>query len=302
MRRVNLLGLFLIVMLGSCRSHLSTGVTIDPALRKIVPSDSIALAGVDLDKLRATPFYQRHSSQLDIPLLSGVVEQLGFDPRRDLAEVLVTWNGKEIGLAGRGRVARQDIERRLSSNATRTEYNKHQIWSTGGGNAVAFLSQEVAVGGSRHSVQNAIDNYAGNAGLVPDELAASLSHVTPTDQVWLVSRGNLPFSDVPTRSEYASLLANFAGYIKSTATGITVDSGLHLRAQIDCVSEEGSKRVNDALRGGIGLARLSVKDDQLDLLRLYDAFHVKQEGPSVFLQADLPADLADALLNLKGKL
>ena len=42
---------------------------------------------------------------------------------------------------------------------------------------------------------------------------------------------------------------------------------MDFKANIECISEEGSRRVRDALKGGIGLARLNTKDDQQQMLR-----------------------------------
>ena len=63
------------------------------------------------------------------------------------------------------------------------------------------------------------------------------------------------------------------------------------------MSDEGAKRVHDALRGLIGFGRLSTKDDEQDLLRAYDGIHVDQNHSVVDIKADLSGDLADALLN-----
>jgi hypothetical protein len=54
--------------------------------------------------------------------------------------------------------------------------------------------------------------------------------------------------------------------------------------------------VHDALRGLIGLSRLSTNESRLDLLRLWDAVHVDQEKQVVHVRVELPADLADKLL------
>jgi hypothetical protein len=71
-----------------------------------------------------------------------------------------------------------------------------------------------------------------------------------------------------------------------------------LHADLRCISPEDARQVHDALRGGIGLARLTTKDNQLELLKLYDAIHVSYEQQTVHVRADLSAQLADQLLGL----
>lgn len=74
------------------------------------------------------------------------------------------------------------------------------------------------------------------------------------------------------------------------------DSGSHFKAEISCTSAEGAQRVHDALRGLIGLARLSTNDSELDLLRMWDAISVDQDQQVIRIHADLPEDLTDKLL------
>jgi hypothetical protein len=69
-----------------------------------------------------------------------------------------------------------------------------------------------------------------------------------------------------------------------------------VQADIICVSNEGAQRVHDALRGVIGLSRLSINESRLDMLRLWDAVHIDKDQQVVHVRVDLPADLADKLL------
>ncbi len=73
-----------LLALGGCGKHLSTSVSVDPALSKFVAPDTVVLAAIDLDRIRATPFYARHQKQLDLPMLNTLAGQTSFDFRRDL--------------------------------------------------------------------------------------------------------------------------------------------------------------------------------------------------------------------------
>jgi len=282
------------LMLVSCEKPFEAGVSVDKELQKFAGADTTMLAGIDMEKFKSTGFYARHKDLLNIPLLAGMSEQTDFDPRRDLTQGLLTWNGKAVLAAARGRFAKDKIERSLG--AAPAQYKGQTIF-TFRGDALSFPSSDVAIGGSVRSVESALDAAKDGPGKVPAEFSPALSWLPKTNQLWLVSRGGLPFADAPLRPDYASILSNFAGYVRTTAAGVTAGDGLHLTARVDCVSEVGSKRVNDALRGGIGLARLSTKDSELDMLRSYDAVHVKQDGATVYVDADLSPDLADKLLN-----
>ena len=289
-----LLGL-LSLAVGCRRPALSTGISVESSLQKLIPADTRVLAGVDLDRLKTTPFYARHAQQLDIPALAALSEQTGFDPRRDLSAVVLAWNGKDLLIAGRGKLSREALERRLASANPPALHRKHKLFRVGG-SSLSLIDEHTFVAGSPRSVETAIDQLVSGGGEIPDELASRLRSLPRDNQVWLVSRGDLPFADLPLRSDYASALSNLAGYVNGTSAGAAVADGLRLGATIFCVSEVGSKRVNDALRGGIGLARLSTKDNQLDILRLYDAIKVVQGKQQVDVTANLSPDLSDLLL------
>ncbi len=294
--RSALVTLLALLAFAGCGKHLSTGVSVDPALGKFVAPDTVVLAAIDLDRIRTAPFYARHQKQLDLPMLNTFAGQSGFDFRRDLATLLLTWNGKDMVIAGRGRFDTNKIQRQLAASSIRSEYKKFALLEYRG-DAVTFADSEVAVAGNIRSVKSAIDVAENRSGGVPGELSAGLAKLSKADQIWLVSRGGLPFADMPASSERTSILSNFAGYIKTTSAGVALDSGIHFTAEIDCMSEAGAKRVNDGVRGGLGFARLALKNNDLGLLPLYDAVHVKQNKETVYVDADLSPELAEKLLN-----
>lgn len=284
-----------------CGSRNAGGAAaVDEALRPLVPADTTVLAGVQINRLRETPLYQRHKSEIEIPLLAGSTERLGFDPRQDLSEALIAWNGKRTLVLARGKWKRASVEQKLSAfPAPQTDYKGHLIFGDGS-HSLVLLDRELAIEGTAADVREAIDLQASLQASpqdrMPEELREQLRAVPRADQVWLVSRGGLPFADAPMRSDFASALSNIANYISRATAGLEAGSGLHVHVDIGCISEQGARRVHDALRGGIGLARLSTRDDQRQLLQLYDAIRVDQDNASVHVQADLSADVADKLI------
>lgn len=298
MRRVFLFLLLAGLVTGvSCaRRAATTGVSVDPAFRHLIPPDTRVLASVDLEKLKNAAFYRRHESQLDFPLLDAASERIGLDPRRDIADLLIAWNGKRPVFLVRGRFTRSVIEQKLvAQGARRTAYRRYTLIGDQE-NSLVFLKKAVAAGGSSAAVRAVIDLEANHQGAVPEELQDRLRAVPKGDQIWIVSRGGLPFSDLPMRSDYESALSNIVGYVRGTSIGTGVDTGVHLTADLACISPQGAQRVGDGLRAAVALGRLTTKDDQQDLLRMYDAIRVNQDKEMVQVRADFPGDLADKLL------
>ena len=282
----------------SCSRQVNSGVAVDKIFRPLIRPETNVLAGVSVEKLRATPLYQRHEKALDFPLFDASVQRLGFDPRRDITELVFASDDRIGALMARGRFQPKQIEAKLqASGAQRRLYKKFTLLGDDR-NSLVFLKGGVLLAGSSEAVRSELDFEDSGTGEVPEELQERLRTLPKEDQVWIVSRKGLPFAETPMRSEVQSALANIVAFIRGTTAGLAVDSGAHLQADFTCISAEGAQRVHDAIRGGIGLLRLSTKDNETDLLKLYDAIKVDQDQNLVRVRADLSGDVADRFLNM----
>jgi hypothetical protein len=279
-----------------CGKAPPAGVSVDPAFQAFVLPGSKALVLLQLEKVKATEIYKRHQQAFDLPQLNAMAERTGLDPRRDLAALLVTWDGSQPLFLARGSFTANKFEKQLNdSGFRRTPYKAYTLF----GNpkeSVAFPEAGLALAGAAVPVRAALDSHGENNGRVPEELQQRLAGIPKSAQIWEASSGGLPFAEIGMRSDLASALSNISSYVSGTSAGITLASGVNVQADIICVSNEGAQRVHDALRGLIGLSRLSTNESRLDLLRLWDAVHVDQEKQVVHVRVELPADLADKLL------
>jgi hypothetical protein len=290
---------FLFVGLAVCIgcSRLATkGVTVDSSFEPFVPADTKVLVGVQVAKLRTAPLYSSHKEQLKLPQLQAFSERTGIDPTRDLSEILITWSGKQFLVMARGHFSQEKVGPKLQSlGARRRSYKNYALFGEDR-NSVVFIHDGLLLAGSDQALHEAIDGRGRSHEASSVELRRRLESVPKADQLWAVSIGGLPVSGIPMRSEIDSALSNIVGVVNGAAMGIGIDTGIHLLADVSCISDQGAQRVRDALRGGIGLARLTTKDNQLNLLRLYDSVRVDQENALIHVQADLAPDLANELL------
>ncbi len=288
-----LLGLFATC---SCSRRGAKGAAVDSAFEPFIAPATKVLAGVQIAQLERTPLYTTHKEQLNLPQLGAFTERTGLDPTRDIKEILITWDGKQGLAMARGNFSQSKFQPKLQSLGARPKtYNKYTLFGDDR-NSLVFIRDGLALAGSSDAVRAAIDRRDKDQAGVPVDLQPQLDKIPKNDQIWLVSAGGLPTNGIAMRSEIDSALSNIAGYVSTTATGIGVDTGIHLASDLTCISNPGAQRVRDALRGGIGLARLTTKDNQLDLLRLYDSIHVDQDNTAIQVRADLPPDLANKLL------
>lgn len=282
----------------ACRRSPSTGVFVDPAFGPLVNSDVKIMAGVRMEKIRATPLYQKLESQFPLSMLDEFSKQTGLNPRRDIWEILFTSNGKDSLIMMRGRFTVGELEPKIEHlGAQRTKYKEFTLMGDDR-NALVFLNPGVAVAGSRPALERMIDRRNQGGG-IPEAFQQKLKTILAENQIWAISTGGLTIPESAiSRSDAQSMLSNLVGFVKDTAIAIHADSGLHLKSDISCVSEEGSQRVKDALKGMIGFARLGTSDKQPELLPLWDAFKVDKEQDTVHVTANLDATLTDQLLKL----
>lgn len=281
----------------ACRRSPSTGVFIDPAFGPLVNSDVKILAGVRMEKIRATPLYQKLEARFPLQMLDEFSKQTGLNPRKDIWEILFTSNGKDSLIMMRGRFTVGELEPKIEHlGAQRTKYKEFTLMGDDR-NALVFLNPGVAVAGSRQALERMIDRRNQGGG-IPEAFQQKLKTIPTENQIWAVSTGGLPISESAISSDAQSMLSNLAGFVKDTQIAIHADSGLRLKTDVSCVSDEGAQRVKDALKGSIGFARLGTSDKQPELLPLWDSFKIDKQQDAVHVTADMDATLVDQLLKL----
>lgn len=278
----------------------TSGIFIDPAFPPLIPPDTKYLAGVRLDKLRETPLYKRLNGRFALDnRLDLFSERTGLDPRKDLWYALVASNGTDRLFLARGRFTVGEMEPKLGMlGGTRTRYKDYTFVGTPD-TSIVFLNPGVAAAGTQSELRKLIDNR-GHWSTVPEQLAARLKMMPVDDQIWAVSSSGIPSAPLsgPDTTGMKSMASNLLGYVTAGVAGIHVDRGAELKAHVECISNEGAQRVRDALKGGIGLARLSTRDNQQQLLKLYDTVKVDQSNSSVSVEAQVAPDLVDPLLSM----
>jgi hypothetical protein len=280
-----------------CQTRKPTSVHIDPALERLVPSDTIFITGAKIAEIQNTPVYQKWLGQVALPQLEDFTKRTGVDPRKDLSEVISCSNGKSAILLARGTFRASDLERRLEANgATKVAYKGRNLFGNER-SAVMFMSSSTAVAGSTPELKAIIDQPS-NRGL-PPALRDKVASIGAGNQVWAAAVGGLQGLNlgVPDNSNLGTALRLLQG-IDSADIGIDLRNGLDLKAEADCKTDRDAKRLNDAVRGIVGLGRLSTPDNQPELLKLYDAIKVSQQQAHVQVVAQVGSDLVDKFLDL----
>jgi hypothetical protein len=183
----------------SCRS-IDAPAGVGRGMASSIPADTLLLAGLNLDELRASPLY---------PKLPPAVQALA-EPLRDAGYLLLASNGKDLLSIARGRF------RKAPPGATLVE--------TG-----------LAVAGPPDSVRAALAQYKTGREGAPDLLARA-APLAEGKQIWMVVRGGVPLPVTGNAAnlnrllgdtEYAAITARIGPQIEieATAVGRTADAG-----------------------------------------------------------------------------
>jgi len=231
-------------LVAACLALIAAGcgprsAEVDPALARLVPSDTLALLDVKVDALRATPLYRKY--------VSGRLESMKVTD--DVSEALAVSNGKDVVVFTKGKSGIAQYDRQ--------------------GNRTAPTGR----------------------GGVPPALREKLRSIAPRNQIFGAGiGGSLPMADaLPSQGNLANL-QNLLKALASWTLAADLRSGVKLDAEAVYRTEQDAKQIHDALRGLLGIARLSTPADAPELLRVYDGVKISMQKSTVTVLADVPAE------------
>jgi hypothetical protein len=272
-------------MLAGCGGSLITRGPIEPDLAVFIPPDTVALAGVHMDQIRATPIYRKLAEERRLPR---------FDQFRseDIRNLLLASDGNNV-LA----IAHGTFTSKPTGSLNTSEYRGYTLYAKDEHEAIVFIGQSIALGGPTGSVRAAIDQYKSGGHGAPHDLTARAQAVTSDAQIWAVVVGWRGLT--PDQLRQMGNLSNLDHMLRSVeGATLTVDlrTGAHAAFTGDCRTDADARNLADSLRGLAVLARMGVSRKQPDLQRALDGIQVKQESRVVQVNADIAEDLVEKLV------
>ena len=282
--------------LTACNSAETRRTGIDSTLIALVPPDSTMLSGIRMEAVRATALYQKMLAQKALPQLDNFARQTGFDPRRDVRELLIASNGNDVLMAARGTFNLRAIE-----GSTKSSYKGYTLYASES-RAVGLVDSSTAVAGPLSAVRAALDRYKAGDRARPEELLARARQIPSENQVWSVSNGfeNLLTMTIPQEGNAANA-GRILRSLENTTAAADFRTGVNGYINGLCRSDQDAKNLGDAARGLVPLGRLSVPENQPELLKLWDGIKVDQQQRTVKITFAIPQDLVDKLIDLLGR-
>ena len=262
----------LCLALAGCRAR------VDSAWNAFVPPDSIVLAGIHLDQLRATSVYRKLSAQHRLPRFEAFESGTGIDPERDVHELIVAYDGQNLLWIARG--AFQVKEQGSQQN-----------------NGVTVVDKDTALAGPAALVRAAIDRSRSGHEGAPGSLTVQLAALPGDPQIWAITSGWTGLRpDTLSQMGNAANLDRVLRAAQSTTLTADLRAGVHAAVAAECRTEPDAQNLSAQLHGLVGLLR-SVPKNRPDLLRAFDGVQVTQQARSVKVHVDIAEDVVERLLD-----
>ncbi len=280
----------------------------DPQLLNLVMPDAKVLAGVNVDQAKATPFGQfvLTLAQPQDQKLQQLATLTGFDPRRDVHELLLGSNGapgSKTGLAlARGAFdpAKIAAAAQLAGAGSETYGGVSIIEDPEHQNGFAFLDSTLVVAGDLANVRAAIDRRTGGP-TIPAALVAQVNQLSSTQDAWVISTVPPSTLKPPAALPPASgvNLQNALQKVESASGGVKFGSVVVLTGQAHADTPQDASSVGDVLKLLVSIAQLQASKNP-QAAALAQSLTVGTQGSTVKITLSVPEDQIQQLVKPKA--
>lgn len=276
---------------------LSAQPPVDNVLERMVPPGSTSLVGGRMDLLKQTSLYRKMIAAQSLPQVDEFARETGFDPRRDVRELLFVGTPRGSVLLARGVF---HLNSAPLKDARRTRHGQYEIVGQGA-SGFCILDSTLAVAGEIPAIEAALDEWKSGAHMAARPLLARVAGVRPDAQLWGVSTGLAGFlaDHTPGVSSGLDFSKIFRG-LEDTSFQADLSTGLRAEVHGTTANDKDAISLRDTVRGIIGFGRLQVPENQPELLRVFDGIDAIQQGRAITIHIDIAQDLLDKLIQLLG--
>lgn len=271
----------------------------DQQLINLLMPDAKVVAGVNADQAKASPFGQYILQQMQTQdrHLRELSLQTGFDPSKDVQELLVATSGepgKEKGLAlARGNFNVAGITGAATQHggivetyggATLVQDPKRTV-------AFAFVNTTMAIAGDLANVKAAIDRLKSPSAL-PAALLSQINEWSNSQDAWAIT--TVPPNSLSPRANAPKIPGVGPGQdafqnIQKAAGGVRFGSTVTAKVQGETDGPQSAQQMADALKLLVSFAQMQGNADQT-VKALLQAFNISAQGNLVNITASLPSD------------
>jgi hypothetical protein len=294
----------------------------DPALLKLVMPEARVISGFNVSQVMASPLGQFLLSQLppDAADFQKFVTMTGFDPRRDLQEVLIAASAsprpERTGLVlVRGSLDTSRVIQLAKQHGAGihnykgvtilTLNGKHTSPAKPGGNGegwFALLDNSTAALGDAASVRGAIDRRSSGSSL-DARLTAKVHELSSLYDFWGVS--TIPATEwagtVPDEKLGGAMKGDIFRAIEETSGGVRFGTDIEIAGEAVTRSDKDATALADVVRFLTGLVQMNAQDPKVaGVSRFLQSMELTTSGNTMKLSLRIPeAEIEKLILTAK---
>lgn len=283
---------------------------VDQHLLSLVMPDAKVLAGVNVDLAKTSPFgqYVLAHMQADSNGLQKFIQQTGFDPGKDLTEVLMASRGdsgrKGLVLARGTFNAAGILQAAAKAGGTVETYNGIQIISgkdESQTHALAFLDNgATAVAGDLDSIKAAIDRSAHPNGSLDPALVAKVGQLSTALDAWTVSF--VPVSAMGTHTPGPVLPAPLQGdllkTIQQASGGVKFGAIVQISGEAVAKDAKDASSLADVIKFFATMIQMNAPaKNGAQFISLVQSLNVTTDKNTVRLALNIPEDQLESILS-----
>jgi len=241
----------------------------DSSLLNLVMPDTQVLCGANVERIVNSPIGKEIGARVQdkYPEVQQVIQKAGFDPTRDLKEVLIAATGKGKAQKALVLVRGSFDPAKVAAAIARTgrvpqTYQGVQILEnpsqTNG--AFAFLDGTIAVGGDIDQVRAAIRRRQMNHTTLAGHLASQVAEISERYDIWVVSAASLTEMADSVSNPQVKQMGDMLKTIEQINGGLKFSDNLDLGVELKTHNQKEAQTLRDSLQLLIGMAAASQKD------------------------------------------
>ena len=276
----------------------------DPELVSLAMPDAQVMAGVNVEQVMLSPLGQyllAQTGQLPDAGLEELIETAGFDPRRDLREILVSSNG----LTGRNSgiiLARgtfdvpKIVEAAVADGATIETYKGVSIIGKPKQDAMAFPDSTLAIAGDDAGVRAAIDRKSAPTA-ISSALAVQVNQLSTTEDAWFVSM--VPLNQLQGNSAAGPGPWSIYGKVQQAGGGVKFGANVVVSLQAVSPTDKDASALADLLRSFASASDLFLpKDVYVGASSLLKNLNATAEGPVTTISLSVPESQIEEIIKM----
>ena len=288
----------------------------DPALLKLVMPDAKVIAGIQVSQTKNSLFGQYILShmQVDDAGFKSFIAQTGFDPRRDVSEIMIASNWDSDTAASRWLVMARgtfDLGKIASaaqgSGVRTSSFQGVNILIHSGTakpdveNAIAFFDGTSAVMGDLASVQAAIGRQR-SAAAPSNQLLAKVTDLSSKNDFWFATL--VPVSEfagaMPDPNLSGAMKGNLLAAINEASGGIRFGDTVNISAEAITRSEKDAQALVDVVKFVAGMVQLNRQNNAAagQVATLLDSLDCKAAGNVTTISVGIPEVQLEQMIDM----